>query len=247
MIDKVARVSLRTLPVQKSYTILADELRRTILEGQLDEGTHLPSERELVTQTGINRSSVREALRMLEVEGLLRSTPGRYGGNVVAHPDNDSMAHFVGQFIRIKRIPLHSLQQARMTIEPALARLAAESRDEEDLAEIDRLTVQMADGPHTPEAFAELNARWHNAVATASKNDLLAALQYAMSRSLTLSTSGLLFGNLEIQADVCHVHKLIAEAIRAQDREKAEGLMLKHVEASGREVESRTPESDIDV
>ena len=77
MIDKAAKVFLRPLPVQRSYTILADELRRTILEGQLDEGTRLPSERELVTQTGINRSSVREALRMLEVEGLLRSSPGR--------------------------------------------------------------------------------------------------------------------------------------------------------------------------
>ena len=181
---------------------------------------------------------------MLEVEGLLRSSPGRYGGNIVAHPDNDSVAHFLAQFIRIKRIPLHSLQQARITIEPALARLAAENRDEEDLAEIDRLTAEMAGGPHTPEAFAELNANWHNAVAAASKNNLLAALQYAMSHSLMLSTSGEPFDNLEIQAGVCRVHKLIAAAIRAEDCEKSERLMTKHIEASGREVGSRTLESD---
>lgn len=245
MAAKDKDISLKPLSVQKSYLLLAEELRRTIVEGQLPEGTRLPSERELVDQTGINRSSVREALRMLEVEGLLRSKPGRYGGNIVARPDNDLMAHFVGQFIRVNCIPVGSLQQARTTIEPALARLAAQNRNADDIETMDRICKSMADGPLPAQDFACLNTDWHNAVAAASKNELLAAFQYAMSHSVMLSTRGELFGEPDLQRAVCHVHERVVDAIRDKDPEEAERLMLRHIEASGLEVSRRTKEREV--
>ena len=73
-------VRLTPLQVPKSSDVLADDLRERILRGDFPEGTALPTERELVSQTRMSRATVREALRILEVQGLVRIKTGRAGG-----------------------------------------------------------------------------------------------------------------------------------------------------------------------
>ncbi|MFF0081775.1 FadR/GntR family transcriptional regulator [Streptomyces canus] len=75
-----------TLAVPKASDVLAAEVRERILSGELPEGSALPPERQLVEQTGLSRATVREALRILEVEKLLRIRPGRGGGGVAPPP-----------------------------------------------------------------------------------------------------------------------------------------------------------------
>src|SRR4029450_3303500 len=116
---------LSRVSVPKSYDVLADKLRETILKGDIREGDSLPTERELVSQTGLSRGSVREALRMLAVEGLGRprhGRPGRLGGNIAPLPGKESMAHFINQFVVGRRLSLRTVQESRETIEPTLAR-----------------------------------------------------------------------------------------------------------------------------
>ena len=73
-------VRLTPLPVPKASDVLADDLRERILLGEVPEGTALPTERDLVAQTHMSRATVREALRILEVQGLIRIKTGRAGG-----------------------------------------------------------------------------------------------------------------------------------------------------------------------
>jgi DNA-binding FadR family transcriptional regulator len=85
----------------KAYDVLADNLRKTILDGELDVGTRLPTERELV----------REALRKLQTEGLITQRLASFGGNIVSKPGNDSMAHFLDLFVRAWRLPARQIHE----------------------------------------------------------------------------------------------------------------------------------------
>ena len=127
-------VRLTPLQVPKAPDVLADDLRERILRGDFPEGTALPTERELGERYGLSRASVREALRILESEGLIQTRPGRNGGASVKQPTADSIARSVGLFVRGRRIRLKSLLETREVIEPAVARLAALNRTDADIA-----------------------------------------------------------------------------------------------------------------
>lgn len=223
---------LGRIEVPKTYDVLAEQLRRTILDGEMPEGARLPTERELVVQTGLSRGSVREALRKLEVEGLVRPRPGRLGGNIVTRPGHDALAHFVGQFVRGRRLSLRTLQETRETIEPALARLAAERRTQEDVERLRALNAGMAEVMDDRTAFAKANFTWHGAVGAASKNDLLAAFLYSMSKGVVEATVLEEYDTLELRREVLRAHERIIDAIEARDPDAAYRRMDRHVRAT---------------
>src|ERR1700730_12439406 len=111
-------VRLTPLQVPKASDVLADDLRERILRGDFPEGTALPPERELVNQTRMSRTTVREALRILEVQGLVRIKTGRAGGAYVSRPGQDSMADSVDLLIRARRIRIPAPPENREGMEP---------------------------------------------------------------------------------------------------------------------------------
>lgn len=227
------------ISVQKSYEVLADRLRETILDGALAEGTRLPTERELVSQTGLSRGSVREALRKLEVEGLVKTRLGRLGGIIVSRPGNDSMAHFVTQFVRGRKLTLRTLQEARETLEPSLAMMAAERRSDDDLERLRSLNKELLEAVDDSEQFAAINIDWHNAIATASRNDLLAAFLYSISYDVAVSTISAEYNTVEVRHAVVHAHSRILAAIEAADGPAAYRRMQRHVQATRAKTKAR--------
>src|SRR6516164_8494855 len=142
--------SLRLSPVDvpKASDVLAGELRERILTGELAEGDPLPPERELVKQTQMSRATVREALRILEVQNLIRVKTGRAGGAFVQRPTTKSMANSVTMVIRGRRIRMAALLETREAIEPACAQLAAKYRTDADLERLDKANKAISvDGP----------------------------------------------------------------------------------------------------
>lgn len=230
--DDTPEPMLGRISVPKSYEVLADRLRQTILDGSVAEGERLPTERELVSQTGLSRGSVREALRKLEVEGLVKTKLGRLGGNIVSRPGNDSMAHVITQFVRGRRLSLRTLQETRETLEPSLARLAAEHRSHDDIARLRELNAEMAEALDDRNRFAAINIAWHNAVATASRNDLLAAFLYAISYDVVASTVSEEYDTPGLRKEVVGVHERIIAAIEASDGDAAFRRMERHVKAT---------------
>ena len=227
-----AKVFSEPVSVPRSYDVLAEKLRETILDGNLPEGARLPTERELVLQTGLSRGSVREALRKLEVEGLVKARPGRLGGNIVSRPTNEAIAQFLGQFVRGRRLSLRTLQETRETIEPTLARLAAERRLPEDLERLRNINTRMADPAIDRARFATFNAEWHNAVADAARNELLAALLHSMSDPLVSATVFEEYDNADLRRSVTGIHAEILAAIEARDGDAAYRRMERHVKAA---------------
>jgi GntR family transcriptional repressor for pyruvate dehydrogenase complex len=224
---KVARIS-----VPKPQHVLASTLRDNILNGQLAEGDALPSERELVDQTGLSRGAVREALRTLAVEGLVTTSHGRFGGSVVTLPNSDSMATAINRFVQGRKLPLRTLQETREVLEPFLAGLAAERRSDEQVAELKALHAELIAAVENFREFALVNVRWHTAVATASGNELLSTLLRSVSHGLEVATMAEEYNTSETRQQVIRIHARVNDAIEAGDAKLAERSMQQHILAT---------------
>ncbi|MDQ0963325.1 GntR family transcriptional repressor for pyruvate dehydrogenase complex [Streptomyces sp. B4I13] len=240
-----------TLTVPKASDVLASEVRERILSGEFAEGTPLPPERQLVEQTGLSRATVREALRILEVERLVEIRPGRGGGAFVHRPGRESLANTVQLVIRGQQIRLEALHETREAIEPACAALAAGRRTEQDLADLDAAHAELVDAGDDIRRFLRANVRWHNAVARAGGNELLIGFLSALSESIYAATNLERFMDTRIREVTAQAHAKITEAIRSGDAAAARRRMSRHVcgfaraaaEVDGRErVELTEPE-----
>ena len=239
-------VQLKPMQVPKASDVLADDLRERILKGDFPEGTALPPERELVTQTGMSRTTVREALRILEVQGLVRIKTGRAGGAFIQRPGEESIASTVNLLIRGRQIRMAALLETREAIEPACARLAAMHRLDSDLVELDRANDAIGqDGSLA--AFLQANVDWHVAVAAASHNELLSGFMLALSRAIYASTDNQGFVDADVRRATVHAHAAITDAIRRQDADSAVRRMLRHVHAYAEAVVQVDGRTAIDV
>jgi len=230
------------MEVPKASDVLANELRERILSGDYPEGTPLPPERELVVQTRMSRTTVREALRVLEVQGLIRIKAGRAGGAFVQQPGEESVANSLELLIRGRQIRLASVHETREAIEPTCARLAALNRMPGDLARLDAANVAISEGGSL-EHFLQANLDWHIGVATAGHNEILTGIMIAMSRAIYTVTHNEGFVNDEVRAITVRAHRSITRAIREKDPEAAVRRMTRHVHsyaAAALEVEERT-------
>lgn len=222
-------IQLSPMEVPKASDVLANGLRERILSGEFVEGTPLPPERELVTQTRMSRTTVREALRILEVQGLVRIKAGRAGGAFVQRPGEDDMARSVGLLIRGRQIRLAALFETREAVEPYCASLAAIHRTEQDLEALEAANAALESSGSDLGAFLKANIDFHVAVAKASHNELLSGFMMAISKAIYTATANEGFITDQVRATAVRAHKTITNAIRAQDPEAAVRRMTRHV------------------
>jgi GntR family transcriptional repressor for pyruvate dehydrogenase complex len=228
-----SRSALRLSPMEvpKASGVLADELRERILSGELSEGTSLPPERELVAQTGLSRATVREALRILEVQGLIRIKAGRTGGAFVQQLGKEAVASSVTLMFRGRQLRLSALLETREAIEPPCAELAARYRTEEDLRALEAANSAIADEDADFVTFLQANIDWHLAVAAASHNELLMGVMLALSRTIYASTNNAAV-DIAARRETAMAHRAITDAIAAGDGAAALRRMRDHVHAA---------------
>ncbi len=231
--------ALGQINVPKSCDVLAQRLQAHILGGTYGPGTALPTERDLVSTTGLSRGSVREALRILEAQGLVRTRAGRYGGSVVSQPSDAQLAGQIELFAKGRAVPLHALVEARQALEPMVAYLAARHRSAQDLLQLQAISAQLdAAAQDDVPGFLEHNASWHTALAAASHNDLL--------RAFTASISGLMleasrienFASPDVRKLVTQAHRRILQAIEAQDADAARRRAERDIQAYAQHLEA---------
>lgn len=217
-----ATPGLGAIHVPKSSGVLAGRLQQQILSGSFPPGSALPTERELVSTTGLGRSSVREALRILEAQGLVRTRAGRYGGSVASKPDDALLAGHISLFAKGHSVPLRALVEARQALEPMVAYLAACNRTNTDLGELKRIAARLdaAAIDDVPQFLLE-NAHWHNALAAASHNDLLRAFTSSISGLMLEASRMDYFASPAVRGLVTHAHRRILLAIEAGDGDLA--------------------------
>jgi DNA-binding FadR family transcriptional regulator len=216
----------------KAYEQVAAALRARVVAGELAPGARLPTEMMLAAEFGVSRATVREALRLLAAESLIRTAKGATGGSYVTVPSADhltaSLRSGIGLLADARDVSLEQLLEARQLLEVPAARLAAARRREEDL---ERLQATIPGRPldlGAQEQFA-YNADFHSIVLEASGNVLLAIAARpvfdVLQTRLVRSNLGARF-HRTINAH----HRSIAAAIAAGDDDAAGGEMHDHVE-----------------
>lgn len=223
--------SITPILVPKAADILASRLREMIVGGELPPGSLLPSERDLVTESGLSRTSVRDALRVLESEGFISIKVGRSGGSMVTLPGRDMVARSVELFVRTHGIRLESLLECRVAVEPTLARLAARNRTEAELEHMMELHRQFELSVDNVPEYKRINLEWHLAVARASGNEPLIALMEAITTPIRDAMDYQHVTTPEMRAGAVRAHTSILEAIRKQDGPQAARRMERHVSA----------------
>jgi GntR family transcriptional regulator, transcriptional repressor for pyruvate dehydrogenase complex len=169
----------------KSSAVLAATLRFRIASGDLVSGDRLPSEDDLMEQFGVARTTMREALRILEVEGLITIRRGRGGGPTVTTPPVDRLANGFAVHLQLQGTTIGDLHDARKVIEPAIAAHLARRHTKEDLealdAAIDAAAVAAQEGD--VKAFGAAAATFHSTITDRAENNTL-GLMAAMLREL---------------------------------------------------------------
>jgi GntR family transcriptional regulator, transcriptional repressor for pyruvate dehydrogenase complex len=219
--------------VPKASDLLAARIREQVLSGIISEGQALPTERDLVAETGLGRGTIREALRILENQGFIVTRTGRNGGSVVRRPGRASVEDSIGIFIRGQQLRLAALLEAREALEPAAARLAASHRTDGDLAKLSELQAQLSRAVHCKDVPAYLlaNVNWHLAVVHASGNELLITFMTAIAQAVHAATEADNFNSDAVREATLRAHERIMDAIVACDPDAAERRMRRHVQA----------------
>lgn len=224
------RPVLSPMHVPKASDVLAGDLRERILRGDFPVDTALPTQRALVTQTQLSRATVHEALRILEVQGLVEIRAGRAGGAFVKSLGQDSVANSVSLLIRGRRIGMVRLLETRAAIEPSCAEMAARHRSTADLDALERANDALAaDGKL--EDFLAANIDWHVAVASASGSEILGGFLQALTRSVYVAAHNQGFVDVAVRRVTERAHRRVTAAIRDQDPDAARRRMGRHVHA----------------
>jgi DNA-binding FadR family transcriptional regulator len=218
--------------VRKAYEQVADQLRELIAAGELARGERLPNEQVLAAEFGVSRATVREALRLLAAQNLIRTAKGAGGGSYVTLPSVDHLSSFLTESISLltesRDLTLDELLEARSLLEVPAARLAAERRD---AADVERLLATIPAEPLvlTPADQFERNKDFHSVVLETCGNALLViAAQPIFSVLQThLARSGL---GRRFHAEINAQHRRIAAAIEAGDAGGAAAEMDRHLD-----------------
>lgn len=234
-------LGLGALHVPRAADVLADALRDKILDGELEPGANLPAERDLAEESGLSRGTVRDALRMLELDGLVEIRSGRNGGAIVRRVGSDVLIRNLETFIRGREIRTRSLLEIRELVEPACASLVAERGDPDAVAELVDLAERMRERMDDVDEFLTLNAQWHIQMADASGNELLATFMQAIALEIRAATDLEDFNSADVLEAAQHAHETIIEAIRRRDPEAARRRMQRHVHAYREAAWDRVP------
>jgi DNA-binding FadR family transcriptional regulator len=222
------RVTFDPIQQLRAHEYVAEQIRRHISLRLVAPGEALPSERELAAMFGVGRPTIQHAMRVLEADHLVEARRGRRGGTFVLEPMDDAlvMEELVARLLR-HRDELEELLVYRMTIEPAVSRLAAETRRRSDLQAMRRAIRNMVDS--TTEAdYMRFDTEFHLAVARATRNRFLEQATEEIRMQLNDALS-LLPESETWHRRISGEHEAIFEAIEAGDPDEAEAETELHV------------------
>jgi GntR family transcriptional repressor for pyruvate dehydrogenase complex len=206
----------------KASDIVVEAIRHKILVERLPVGTRLPSEAELVEEHGLGRVTVREALRILERDGLVDVRRGPHGGLFVRHADIAQISDGLALMFALRNTTLGEFAAFRLALEPEVASLAALNATD---AQREALVAAAADDPSALHRTADI----HSMIAESCGNDVHEMVLKGLHVSLAQHFRRELITD-EHKAETGRAHRKIAGRIAAGDAEGARRAMAKHLE-----------------
>jgi GntR family transcriptional repressor for pyruvate dehydrogenase complex len=215
---------------------VAREILREIGTKGLVRGDQLPSEVQMLRDYDVGRGSLREALRILEVHGVIKIKAGPGGGPVVMGVTSTDFARMATLFFQTGRMTFRDIIDARLVLEPTMARLAAERRNPKLVKQL----LQLGTVTESDEEYLRSGALFHRMITSMSQNSILNLIIHAIDDIFHERVSTVLFP-ANRRGDVVLAHDAIARCIAAGDGVKAERLMREHMTEYAKFVEKRHP------
>lgn len=215
------------LQLSPAYRVVSDDLRQRIMAGTLAQGDTLPTELILGTRFGVHRSTIREALRQLEQEGLLRREGKKL---LVSMPQQGELARSAERALRLRQVSFLHVWQVASALEPLCAALAAEAITEPELQALQhnlertQAIVSRGDSP------VDVDIEFQNLVAQASHNPALLLGRGPISLLMRAGYSAIAPKLPQSGTRLLEVHRQVLAALRQRDGAGAEKWMRKHMQ-----------------
>ena len=188
-------------------------------------GDRLPTEKDLMRQFGISRSTLRESLKILKAENVIVS---RQGSGTFISEDTGISEDPLGLHFADRKNLFRNLLETRLVIEPGIAMLAAERATEDDLKNLNNIVFEMYQVERNDENTEKLDAKFHTAIAECSHNDVL-------TRVVPIIIESIQWGHIETKEDIESLHRAqkshlaIYKAIEDRNVMKAKYLVEQHI------------------
>ena len=221
--------------------LVAQRIVRDIGRAGLRPGDLLPPERAMLETYETGRGTLREALRLLEFQGVIALKPGPGGGPILMNPAAAHLAGTLQLLMQLNQAPYRMLIEARAVLEPVLSRLAAERIDAEALAELAGSVARMREHTGDRDSFRDSARRFHDVIAWSSGNVLFAYVVNAVLGILEGTALGIDDPG-DRQAAILGAHEEIYEAISRHDADAAGERMRQHIESYTSYVRRKFPE-----
>ncbi len=221
--------------------LVAQRIVRDVVRGGLKPGDLLPPERAMLEAYETGRGTLREALRLLEFQGVIALKPGPRGGPVMLDPDASHLASTVVLLMQLKEAPFRSIVEVRSALEPMISSLAASRIEPGPLAELGETIVSMRENLGDQRIFLEANKRFHDIIAWSSGNALFGYMIESLLGIMDGTVIGIDYPSPRRSA-ILKAHENIYRAIEAGDPAGSEALMRTHIDEYVRYAKRKFPE-----
>jgi GntR family transcriptional regulator, transcriptional repressor for pyruvate dehydrogenase complex len=225
----------------KAAMLVAQRIMRDVIAGRLKPGNLLLPERTMLETYQTGRGTLREALRLLEFQGVIALKPGPRGGPVLQDPDASHLASTLVLLMQLKDAPFRSIVEVRTVMEPMISRLAAERMSDESLTELGGTIDSMRENLDDQMTFLEANKRFHDIIAWSSGNPLFGYIIDSLLGIMDGTVIGIDYPAPRRVA-ILKAHDEIFQALKAHDANGSEKRMREHIDAYVTYAERKFPE-----
>lgn len=228
----VDKAMFEPIKSKRTFEEVSSNIKALIIDGVLKPGDKLPSEVELAKQFQVGRPTIREALRILELSGLVSVQKGFGGGPVIKDTILGKISNLIVDAFKMERITVPEFVDARLVIEKAVMNEAIDRAQDDDIETLRENILKAKELIKNNERATDINFEFHSILARASGNHVFMILEHsvnAIHRALRSRTNVA----LKSSKKAVKAHEEILDALVERDREKAVLLMDEHIKAIG--------------
>jgi len=221
--------AFESVKTKRVSDIIGEQIRRKLETGELKPGDKLPPERELALEMGVGRNAVREALRSLEMSGVVTLHKGPKGGSFVSNGDWRTLSKGLKDLLSLRGITFEQLTRARILIETAVTQAACESAEQNDVAVLEQQLERAEEAYRRRDYDAKLAylVEFHNLLAQSTHNPVLVFVMASIMELMHeyATTVGPDKNDLSLKA-----LRRVTAALRARDVQASQTAMRDHLE-----------------
>lgn len=243
-----------TVRIPKAAELVARSLRSRIVGGELPKGAPLPPEGQLMEQFGVARTTVREAFRVLESEGLLEVRRGAGGGARVRAPSEAAVARYAGLVLQFQGATLADVHETRIRLEaPLAAQLARRNHDEVMVRALRAALAEEAEALAQPDSLPWAEGRFHRTLVRLAGNQTIDVLSAVVNRIMARHVARFIAerggepathaGHVEAH----RAHQRLVELVEVGAASEAEALWRRHLEAGTEQLMAHVSDAVLDV